>query len=147
MSSNGQNLVIGTSLIHGTGGFAARDFNPGDCVLEYIGERISKEESLLRCEAGNPFIFFLDEQWNLDGSVDWNPARFLNHSCAPNCNAELVEGRIWITARHAIRAGEELTFNYSYDLTEFREHPCRCGAPGCVGYMVAEEFFDIVRGR
>ena len=147
MSSNGQSVIAGTSPIHGTGGFAARDFQLGEPVIEYCGERISKEESLVRCEAGNPFIFFLDDQWNLDGSVDWNPARFLNHSCAPNCEAELVDGRIWITARHAIRAGDELTFNYSYDLTEFREHPCRCGAPECVGYMVAEEFFDVVRGR
>jgi SET domain-containing protein len=147
MSSNGQSVIAGTSPIHGTGGFATRDFKPGEPVIEYLGERISKEESLLRCEAGNPFVFFLDDQWNLDGSVDWNPARFLNHSCTPNCEAELVDGRIWITARHAIRAGDELTFNYSYDLTEFREHPCRCGAPECVGYMVAEEFFDIVRGR
>lgn len=147
MSSNSESVVIRTSPIHGTGGFAARDFQPGEPVIEYCGERISKEESLLRCEAGNPFIFFLDDQWNLDGSVDWNPARFLNHSCAPNCEAELVDGRIWINARHAIRAGDELTFNYSYDLTEFREHPCRCGAPECVGYMVAEEFFDVVRGR
>lgn len=147
MSSNGQSVVAGTSPIHGTGGFAARDFQPLERVIEYLGERISKEESLLRCETGNPFIFFLDDHWNLDGSVDWNPARFLNHSCAPNCDAELLDGRIWITARHTIRAGEELTFNYRYDLTEFREHPCRCGAPKCVGYMVAEEFFDVVRGR
>jgi hypothetical protein len=77
--------------------------------------------------------------------VDWNPARFLNHSCAPNCEAQFADGRIWLVAIRDIRAGEELTFNYGYDLTDYREHPCRCGAVSCVGYIVAEEFFEHVR--
>ncbi len=113
--------------------------------MEYLGQRITKAESLRRCQANNPFIFALDDHWDLDGSVGWNPAKFLNHSCCPNCDVERVEGRLWIVARRDIRAGEELTFNYGYDLQDFREHPCRCGAPGCVGYIVAEEFFPMLR--
>lgn len=147
MSANAQNVIAQTSSIHGTGAFAKRAFASGERVLEYLGERIEKEESLRRCEQGNRFIFYLDEQWNLDGSVEWNPARFLNHSCAPNCDAGLIDGHIWMVARHAIAAGEELTFNYSYDLTDFREHPCHCGSVHCVGYIIAEELFDNVRGR
>lgn len=147
MSASVQNVIARTSPIHGMGAFATRAFAAGERVLEYQGERISKDESLRRCERGNPFIFYLDEQWNLDGSVDWNPARLLNHSCAPNCDAKLIDGHIWMVARRAITAGEELTFNYSYDLTDFREHPCRCGSTNCVGYIVAEELFDDVRGR
>ena len=73
------------------------------------------------------------------------PARFLNHSCAPDCEAELENGRIWIVAKRDIKAGEELTFNYGYDLDDYRNHPCRCGAPDCAGHIVAEEFFDHVR--
>jgi hypothetical protein len=81
----------------------------------------------------------------LDGNVPWNPARFLNHSCDPNCEAEPDGGRVWIVARRGIRAGEEITFNYGYDLQDYREHPCRCGAADCVGYIVAAEFFEHVK--
>ena len=57
-------------------------------VLEYVGEKISKSESLRRCEENNEYIFTLNEQEDLDGNVEWNPARFINHSCVPNCDAE-----------------------------------------------------------
>ena len=65
----------------------------------------------------------------------------LNHSCAPNCEAELLDDRIWIIARRDIQPGEEITFNYGYDLENYRDYPCCCGSPHCVGYIVAEEFF------
>lgn len=73
----------------------------------------------------------------------------LNHSCLPNCAIEVDEdeGRIWIQATRDIKAGEELAFNYCYDLTDFQDHPCRCGAKECVGFIVAEEYFDQVRGK
>ena len=67
------------------------------------------------------------------------------HGCAPNCEAELDEGRIWIVALRDIAAGEELSFNYGYDLTDYRDFPCRCGTSACVGFIVAEEFFAQVR--
>ncbi len=133
------------SNIDRLGGFARVDIPVGTQVIEYIGEKISKAESQLRCEANNEYIFTLDDDYDLDGNVPWNPARLLNHSCAPNCEAELDEGRVWIVALRDIRAGEELTFNYGYDLENYREHPCRCGTANCVGYIVAEEFFDHVR--
>lgn len=135
------------SPIHGIGGFAKRELPQGLRLIEYVGEKISKAESLRRCQANNEYIFALDEHVDLDGNVPWNPARFLNHSCAPNCEAELDQGRIWIVAHRAICAGEELTFNYGYDLVDYREHPCCCGARECVGYIVAEEFFGQVRNR
>jgi len=137
-------LIFKVSPIHGTGGFARVDIPSGTRVIEYVGERITKQESLARCERSNEYIFAIDDEHDLDGSVDWNPARFLNHSCEPNCEAQFLEGRIWLVAIREIRAGEELTFNYSYDLEDYREHPCHCGAKSCVGYIVAEEFFAIV---
>lgn len=133
------------SAIHGIGGFAKMDIAAGTWVVEYTGETITKDESLRRCESGNAYVFSLGDEWDLDGSVSWNAARFLNHSCEPNCEAERIEGRIWIIARRDIRAGEELTFNYGYALDDYREHPCRCGADGCVGYMVSPEFFEHVK--
>jgi uncharacterized protein len=142
-----ENIRIGPSQIHGQGGFAVHIIQKGARVIEYVGERITKEESLRRCEANNWFIFWLNDEFDLDGSVASNPARFLNHSCAPNCEAIVDDGRVWIVASRDIQAGQEITFNYSYDLTDLEEHPCRCGAPNCVGYIVAEELFDHVRRR
>ncbi len=136
-----QMISFNTSAIHGTGGFAQVDLRAGTQVIEYTGRRIDKQESLRQCEQENPYIFHLDEEWDLDGNVPWNPARLLNHSCAPNCEAQEENGRIWIVALRDIRAGEEITFNYNYDLQDYREHPCQCGAAKCVGYIVAEEFF------
>jgi SET domain-containing protein len=135
------------SAIHGTGGFASRTIVDGAAVIEYLGRRIDKQESLRQCERENHFIFSLDAEYDLDGNVDWNPARLLNHSCAPNCEARESEGRVWIVALREIAPGEELTFNYNYDLADYREHPCRCGAPNCAGFIVAEEFFETVRAR
>ena len=138
-------LEFRPSPIQGLGAFAAAPICAGKLMLEYVGEKITKAESVRRCEAGNTFIFELDDEWDIDGGVGWNPARFLNHSCAPNCDAENIEGQIWIVARREIACGEELTFNYGYDWEDHREHPCRCGAPECVGYIVAEEFFPRLR--
>lgn len=137
------------SGIHGTGGFARCDIPAGTYLIEYVGERIDKAEAQRRCELDNRYIFILDDHWDIDGDVAWNPARFINHSCSPNCEAELDEevGRIWIKALRDITAGEELSFNYGYDISEYEEHPCRCGAAECVGYIVAEEHFAHVRQK
>ena len=138
-------VVTKESLIHRLGAFAERDITKGTRVIEYVGERISKTESIERCERGNAFIFSPEGTHDIDGQVEWNAARFLNHSCQPNCEAVPHEGRIWIVALRNISAGEELTFNYGFDLEDYRNYPCHCGADGCVGYIVAEEFFEHVR--
>lgn len=134
-------LQFRESTIHGLGAFAAARVPAGTRVIEYVGEKITKAESLRRCEQENWCIFALDDEFDLDGAVGWNPARFINHSCSPNCEAEFIDGRIWIIAIRNIEPGEELTFNYGYDLESYKEHPCRCGASNCVGYMIAEELF------
>jgi len=116
-------------------------------VIEYVGEKIGSREMLRRCAAGNFFIFALRDGEYVDGSVEYNLARFINHGCDPNCEIRWEEDRIWIVARRDIAAGEEVMFNYSYDLEDYRHHPCRCGSLRCVGYIVAEPFFDHVRGQ
>jgi SET domain-containing protein len=138
-------IRVGPSRIHGQGVFAQAAFLPGARVLEYLGEKISKAESARRCESQNWYIFGLDEEFDLDGNFDWNPARYVNHSCAPNCEAVFDAGRVWITATRDITPGEEITFNYGYDLEDYKEHPCHCGAPECLGFIVAEEFFEQLR--
>ncbi len=136
---------IRPSTIHGTGVFARVPMAAGTEVVEYVGERLDKVESLRRREGGNIFVFTVTDDFDIDGAVDWNPARFINHSCAPNCEAQEGDERIWIVALRDIQIGEEFTFNYGYDLEAYEEHPCRCGAPECLGYVVAEEHFEEVR--
>jgi hypothetical protein len=138
-------IQIAPSPIHGMGGFAKSFLPAGGRVIEYIGDRITKAESALRCEAQNWFIFGLDDQFDLDGNVEKNQARFLNHSCDPNCEARCEDGRIWIVALRDIRPGEEVTFNYGYDLESYEEHPCRCGSANCANYIVAAELVPHLR--
>lgn len=120
---------------------------PGPLCSRTLGEKITKAESLRRCEQDNVFIFGLNDHEDIDGNVPWNPARWLNHSCSPNAEAQVIEGRIWLIAIRDITPAEEITFNYGFDLENYQEYPCQCGAPNCVGFMVAEEFFDHVRAR
>ena len=138
---------VKASLIHGTGVFARVAIAAETPILEYVGERLGKDESWRRRQANNFFIFTVTDDIDIDGAVDWNPARFINHSCGPNCEARMEDERIWIFALRDIAAGEELSFNYGYDLEDYGEHPCRCGSSQCIGFMVAEEYFDEVRRK
>ena len=142
MSDQEELVEFGPSAIDRWGGFARRDIRAGTRIIQYVGEVITKSESLRRCELNNEYIFCLDDEHDVDGSVEWNLARFLNHSCAPNCEAYFEDGQIWFYAIRDIQAGEELTFNYGYDLEDYKDHPCRCGAANCVRYIVAEEYFE-----
>ncbi len=140
-------VVFKKSKIHGLGGFARVDIRRGIRIIEYVGPKLSKAEAQAQLEDQNHFIFTLNDDYDVDGSVEWNMARFINHGCKPNCEVEIDRDRIWVLARRSIKAGEELTYNYSYDLDEYEDRPCRCGARDCVGYMVAEQYFKTVRKR
>jgi SET domain-containing protein len=139
-------IEIRRSRIHGRGLFARRDIAAGSRLIQYVGRRIPKDHSDELCLKQNTYIFSLNEQEDVDGKVSWNPARLINYSCEPNCDAELDDrDRIWMVSRRAISRGEELTYNYGYDLRDFMNYPCNCGAATCLGYMVAEELFPTVR--
>jgi len=135
------------SPIHGQGLFARFEIPAGQQIIEYLGERISKRQSRERCQINNDYIFALDEETDLDGNSELNLARLINHSCEPNSEAVFMDGRIWIVATRTIYSGQEITFNYGYDLECYRDHPCRCAAESCVGFIVAEEFFALLRRR
>jgi SET domain-containing protein len=140
-------VIFQSSRIHGLGGFAWVDLRKGQRIIEYIGPKISRAKGRDELARDNVHIFTLDQDYCIDGSVPWNPARFLNHSCAPNCESDIVRGQIWIYAKRRINAGEELTYNYGYGLGGYEERPCHCGARACVGFMVAERHFATVRRR
>lgn len=137
---------VRNSIIHGRGLFAARDITEGERVIEYLGEKITKAESnrrgLARMEqakidgGGSVYIFELNKRYDIDGDVDWNPAKYCNHSCEPNCEVQNIRGHLWQIALRDIDAGEELTYDYGYDIEHFLDHPCLCGKEKCIGYIV-----------
>lgn len=141
--------VVRHSTIHGRGVFAAAPIRKGTRVIEYRGERVDWDEALTRpdTDPDNPFhtfFFSLDDGRVIDASVRGNAARWINHSCAPNCESEEdEEGKVFIHALRKIAKGEELTYDYRLkvddELTkkEFRYFACRCGAPECRGTMLA----------
>lgn len=134
------------SAIHGRGVFARRDIADGTRILEYTGERITKAETVRReaqrlerqRRGGDDSVYFfvLNQRYDLDGRKGGSVARFINHSCKPNCRTEIIRGRVWIIARRDIAEGEELTYDYGFPFREWHLHPCRCGAPRCAGFIV-----------
>ena len=131
---------VGHSRIAGQGLFAAQDIPKGTDIIQYTGEKIPKAESKRRLAAGNAYIFELNDRWDIDGSALDNLARYINHSCDPNCVVEKTTRTLWIVALRAIKAGEELTYNYGYDA---KRYTCTCGAPNCCGYILDEEYWDV----
>ena len=145
--------VTRKSAIHGNGVFAALPIRKGERLIEYKGLRRTHEDvdagDSGDIESGHTFLFTLDENWVIDANFEGNDARWINHSCAPNCEAVLVENeddpkrtQVFIEAIRAIKPGEELTYDYGITLAE-RHTPrlkkvwaCRCGAKDCTGTML-----------
>jgi len=136
------------SSIQGRGAFATRPIKRGTRIIEYTGERISPEEADRRYDDGgmgrhHTFLFSVDSKTCIDAAVDGNDARFINHSCDPNCEAVDERKRIYIEAIRDIAEGEELAYDYQYerDGTEDEKwekiYVCKCGAPTCRGTILA----------
>ena len=136
------------SDIQGRGAFATRRIRKGTRIIEYIGEKITSEEGDERYDDSamgrhHTFLFSLDNGYVIDAAVGGNEARFINHSCDPNCEAIIEKGHIYIDALRTIHPGEELAYDYAYersdDHTEEDEalYKCRCGAENCRGTILA----------
>jgi hypothetical protein len=139
---------IRPSPIQGFGAWAVRPIRKGTRIVEYLGERIASEEAEERydddaSEHPHVLLFTVDEETVIDAGVGGNEARYFNHSCAPNCEAVVEKGRVFIVARRAIAPGEELTYDYQLERpgsakAEWaRRYACRCGANRCRGTMLA----------
>lgn len=151
-------IVVRTSKIHARGVFAKKNVPAETRIIEYVGEKITKAESERRADVvlhaskkdktkGAVYIFTLNKRHDIDGNVSYNTARYINHSCAPNCEAQLIRGHIWIVALRDIAKGEEITYNYGYDIEDYEDHPCCCGAPNCVGYILEEEHWPKLKAK
>lgn len=142
------------SVIHGNGMFAVQPLKKGTRLIEYKGKRRTHaqadRDASGDADSGHTFLFTLNDEYVIDANYDGNEARWINHSCSPNCEAVVEEhdgkdrrkDRIFIEAIRDIKPGEELAYNYGITLEE-RHTPrmkkiweCRCGSPKCTGTML-----------
>lgn len=141
------------SAIHGRGVYAIAPIKKGTRVLEYLGERISHAEADARYEKkgdddGHTFLFIASNRTVIDAGTDGNDARFINHSCNPNCETVIENSRVFIDAIRSIKPGEELGYDYQLtwestdDPAELALYACRCGAKKCRGTMLDTEPVD-----
>jgi len=150
-------IVRRRSKIHGNGVFAITDIPAGTEMIEYRGERMTHEEADEMygdtLETGHTFLFTLNDEYIIDGNRNGNIARWINHSCDPNCEAVLEEDpggdrrkdKVFIAAKRDIKLGEELTYDYGIVLSVPHTNKlkkiwaCRCGSPNCTGTMLKEK--------
>jgi SET domain-containing protein len=136
------------SGVHGKGVFALQDIAEGETIIEYVGEIIKWKEAERRHphdpkDPNHTFYFHIDEKHVIDALYGGNSSRWINHSCKPNCEADEVEGRVFIKALRNIVAGEELNYDYGLIIDEpytkklKAEYPCWCGAKKCRGTLLA----------
>jgi uncharacterized protein len=138
---------VRSSPVHGMGAFALRRIPKGTRIVEYLGERVSHAEADRRYETkdandAHTFLFIVDSRTVIDAGVDGNEARFLNHSCNPNCESVIEKRRVFIESVRTIEPGEEMTYDYQIQ-REDDDPPgieevfaCRCGFPQCRGTML-----------
>ena len=141
-------ISVRHSNIHGKGVFATTSIRKGTRIIEYKGRRISEDaadEKYGDDEGTHTFLFLLDNQIVIDANHKGNSARWINHSCDPNCEADEQKGRMFIYARRDIKAGEELTYDYNLVIEERytpalkRLYACGCGARKCRGTILASK--------
>jgi SET domain-containing protein len=140
---------IRESPMQGLGAFATRAIPKGVRLCEYGGERLTPKQAEERYPDDDTrhhtFLFAIDDDVVVDAAVDDYVAKWINHSCAPNCDAVIDEGRIWIETIRPIRRGEELVYDYAYILPERhtpaakKRFPCNCGSRRCRGTILARK--------
>jgi SET domain-containing protein len=148
VKTGGRRIQVRKSGVHGKGVFAARALKKGEMVIEYLGEVITWKEALKRHphdpnDPDHTFYFHIDDKHVIDAKHGGNAARWINHACTPNCEADEVDGRIFIKALRAIKPGTELFYDYGLIIDEpytaklKKQFECRCGTEGCRGTMLA----------
>ncbi|XP_066241483.1 histone-lysine N-methyltransferase 2C isoform X3 [Saccopteryx leptura] len=139
------NVYLARSRIQGLGLYAARDIEKHTMVIEYIGtiirnEVANRKEKLYESQNRGVYMFRMDNDHVIDATLTGGPARYINHSCAPNCVAEVVTfergHKIIISSNRRIQKGEELCYDYKFDFEDDQHKiPCHCGAVNCRKWM------------
>ena len=149
----GRRIQVRRSGVHGKGVFALVEISKGETVIEYVGQVISWNEALRRHphdphDPNHTFYFHLDEENVIDAKYGGNTARWINHACEPNCEADERDGRIFIKTLCKLAAGQELSYDYGLVIDQRHtpklkaQYPCWCGSKGCRGTLLAPK-----RGR
>lgn len=147
-SSDARRIQTRRSGVHGKGVFALVNIPEGETLIEYTGEVITWTEALDRhphdpSDPNHTFYFHIDEEHVIDAKYGGNSARWINHSCKPNCEADVEDGRVFIRSKRDIEAGEELFYDYGLVIDEpltpklKAQYPCWCGAKNCRGTLLA----------
>ena len=143
-------IQVRQSGVHGKGVFAVQGIPKGETVIEYVGEIISAQEAEDRHphdpnDPNHTFYFQIDEDRVIDALHGGNSARWINHSCSPNCKPVVEDGRVFIKAKKDIKQGDELNYDYGLIIEErmtkklMAQYPCWCGSPKCRGTLLAVE--------
>jgi len=131
------------SGINNLGLFAKGDINKGEKVIEYKGKKFTHKQVEENDRFDNSkaiYLFTLNERYVLDGDTKTNTAKYINHSCDPNCEVDIINGKIWIIAIKDIKKGDELSYDYGFGYdADFRQFPCKCGSKNCCGYIVRDD--------
>ena len=131
------------SGINNLGLFAGRDIKKGEKVIEYKGRKLTHKQVEEDDRFDNSkaiYLFTLNERYVLDGDTKTNTAKYINHSCDPNCEVDIIKGKIWIIAIKDIKKGDELSYDYGFGYDkDFRQFPCKCGSKNCCGYIVRDD--------
>jgi SET domain-containing protein len=147
-SPRGRRIQVRRSGVHGKGVFALQPIAAGETIIEYTGELISWKEALRRhphdpAQPNHTFYFHIDDQHVIDANVGGNAARWINHACDTNCEADERDGRVFIQATRDIAPGEELFYDYGLVIDERytpklkKDYPCHCGSANCRGTLLA----------
>jgi SET domain-containing protein len=131
------------SGINNLGLFAKSDIKKGEKVIEYKGRKLTHKQVEENDRFDNSkaiYLFTLNERYVLDGDTKTNTAKYINHSCDPNCEVDILKGKIWIIAIKDIKKGDELSYDYGFGYdADFRQFPCKCGSKNCCGYIVRDD--------
>jgi SET domain-containing protein len=141
-------IQVRRSGVHGKGVYALQPIARGERIVEYTGQLITWKEALRRHphdpdDPNHTFYFHIDDGRVIDGKYGKNAAKWINHSCQPNCETDEIDGRVYIKARRAIKPGEELNYDYALVLDGRhtakikKEFECRCGSRRCRGTLLA----------
>jgi len=144
----GPRIQVRRSGVHGKGVFTLTPFAKGERIVEYTGQLITWKQAEKRhphdpSDPNHTFYFHIDDGRVIDGKFGRNAAKWINHSCQPNCETDEEDGRVWILAKRAIAPGEELNYDYGLILDGRhtakvkKQFECRCGSRKCRGTMLA----------
>lgn len=120
-------LKVGKSKT-GKGLFALEKIPKGSCIIEYVGTVVPKEDLYNK---NSKYYFEVGRGITINGNVPWNKAKYINHSCKPNCEADGPRGHVYITALKNIKEGEELTYDYGEEYFDEFLKPIGCKCTGC----------------